>query len=231
MPIPGILGLWAARAGVSVMGWTTVIDLAVDAGRVAGCSALVQGRPVCIRAKATILCTGGASALFRYHDKPITSLGDGYAIAARVGAHLQDMEFIQFYPLITDEPATPRVLIMPPLADVEQVVNDKGEDLVEKYGLGRFGPLGLRARDRLSRALFQEHSAGSGIFLVLRFHDGQKDWLDPAAGKVLQHLFETRYATSAKTRPLCRRPISPSAASPSIHTARRTREGFSPRAR
>lgn len=201
MPIPGILGLWAARAGVSVMGWTTVIDLAVDAGRVAGCSALVQGRPVCIRAKATILCTGGASALFRYHDNPITSLGDGYAIAARAGAHLQDMEFIQFYPLITDEPATPRVLIMPPLADVGRVVNDKGEDLVEKYGLGSFRPLGLRARDRLSRALFQEHLAGSSIFLDLRSMT-DKDWLDPAAGKVLQHLFETRYATSAKPLPI-----------------------------
>ena len=201
MPIPGILGRWAAQAGVSTTGWTTVIDLLVDRGRVAGCSALVQGRPVRIRAKATVLCTGGASALFRFHDNPITSLGDGYAIAARAGALLRDMEFIQFYPLITNEPATPRILIMPPLADIGRIVNDKGEDLVEKYDLGSFRPLGLRARDRLSRALFQEHLTGRTVFLDLRSMTGS-DWLDPAAGKGLQRLFETRYGTHAKPLPI-----------------------------
>jgi succinate dehydrogenase/fumarate reductase flavoprotein subunit len=197
MPVPGILGRWAAQAGVSLMGWTTVIELLVDRGRVAGCSALVHGRPVCIRAKATVLCTGGASALFRFHDNPLTNLGDGYAIASRAGALLRDMEFIQFYPLITNEPGTPRMLIMPPLADIGRIVNDEGEDLVEKYELGSFRPLGLRARDRLSRVLFQERLAGRAVFLDLRSM-AEDDWLDPAAGKALQRLFETRYNSHAK---------------------------------
>ncbi len=201
IPIPRVMGNWAAEAGVSVMGWTTVVDLLTDQGRVAGCSGLVRGRPVIIRAKATVLCTGGASALFRFHDNPFTNIGDGYAIAARAGALLRDMEFAQFYPFITNEPATPRILIMPPLADIGQIVNDKGEDIVEKYELSSFRPLGLRARDRLSRALFQEHLAGSSIFLDLRSVTDD-DWLNPAAGKNMQRLFETRYHTGVSPLPV-----------------------------
>ena len=213
IPIPRILGEWAIRSGVSVMGWTTVGDLLTEEGRISGCSALVRGRPTAIRAKATILCTGGASALFQFHDNPLANLGDGYAIAARAGAIVQDMEFIQFYPLITDKPGTPRLLIMGPMADSGLIVNDRGEDLVEKYGLSGFRPLGQRGRDRLSRILFQEHLAGRGIFLDLRSMT-EDEWAHPAAGNGLRELFESATKSQASPFPSCRRPISPSAASP-----------------
>ena len=151
MGILAALKAWADQAGVTSMGWTTVVDLLIDGARVTGCHALAKGRPLAILARATILCTGGASALFLFHDNPITSLGEGYAIAARAGAALEDMEFIQFYPLVTHVPGRPRALIMPPLTDMGKIINDQGEDLIEKYGLASFRPLGLRARDRLSR--------------------------------------------------------------------------------
>ena len=192
MGILTTLKAWAEEAGVSSVGWTTVVDLLMDEDRVAGCYALAKGKPLLILAGATILCTGGASALFLLHDNPITSLGDGYAMAARAGVALEDMEFIQFYPLITNQPGTPRTLIMPPLTDLGKLINDKEEDLVEKYGLAPFRPLGLRARDRLSRALFQEHLAGRRVFLDLRMMT-EGDWQDPAAGTGLKTLFETRY--------------------------------------
>ncbi len=183
---------WAAETGVTSMGWTTVVDLLMDGDRVVGCHALAKGRPLLILAGATVLCTGGASALFLIHDNPITSLGDGYAIAARAGAALEDMEFIQFYPLVTNEPGTPRTLILPPLIDLGKIINDQGEDLVEKYGLAPFRPLGLRARDRLSRALFQEHLAGRQVSLDVRAMT-EGDWQDPSTGRGLQTLFESRY--------------------------------------
>lgn len=201
IPIPHIMLDWALDAGVRLMGGTTVIDLLLEEGRVTGCSALSRGRQTAIRSKATVLCTGGASALFRFHDNPLTALGDGYAIAARAGAHLKDMEFAQFYPFITNKPATPRLLIMPPLADVGRIINDRGEDLVEKYDLSSFRPLGRRARDRLSRALFQEQLNGRATFLDLRHMTGE-DWLDPAAGEGLRRLFEGRYGTHEKPLPI-----------------------------
>jgi fumarate reductase (CoM/CoB) subunit A len=204
--IPHLLKAWATEAGVKLMGWTTVMDLLKDEGRVAGCSAIVDDRSTSIRAKATILCTGGASALYLSHDNPTTNLGDGYAIAARAGATLRDMEFVQFYPLVTNEPGKPRVLIGPPFADVGRIVNDQGEDLVEKYGLAALKPLGLRARDRLSRALFQEYLADRRVFLDLRFMTEQ-DWQHPGArGQGMRAFYETRYR--CRTTPI---PIMPAA--------------------
>jgi fumarate reductase (CoM/CoB) subunit A len=203
--IPHVLLRWATEAGVTLTGWTTVTDLLTYEGRVVGCSAISEGRPLSILAKATILCTGGAAALYLSHDNPTTNLGDGYAIAARAGATLKDMEFVQFYPLVTSEPGKPRVLIGPPLADVGRIVNDRGEDLVEKYDLSSLKPLGVRARDRLSRALFQEHLGGSQVFLDLRSMT-EMDWQHPGAGKGVREFYETRYR--CRTAPV---PVMPAA--------------------
>jgi fumarate reductase (CoM/CoB) subunit A len=204
--VPHVLLQWAIEEGASPVGSTTVTDLVREEGRVTGAVAVRRGTVVRILAKATILCTGGASALYLCHDNPTTNLGDGYAIAARAGATLRDMEFIQFYPFVTREPGKPRILIGPPFSDIGKVVNDRDEDLVEKYRLGAFKPLGLRARDRLSRALYQEFLAGRRIFLDLRSMR-EEDWRHPgAAGEGVRTFYENRF--SCRTKPL---PIMPAA--------------------
>jgi len=51
-----------------------------------------------IAARATLLATGGASALWERTTNPPGSLGDGMAAAYRAGAALADLEFVQFHP-------------------------------------------------------------------------------------------------------------------------------------
>jgi L-aspartate oxidase len=51
-----------------------------------------------LRARATLLATGGASALWRRTTNPAGSVGDGMAAAYRAGAALADLEFVQFHP-------------------------------------------------------------------------------------------------------------------------------------
>ena len=51
-----------------------------------------------IRARATILATGGAAALWSRTTNPPGSLGIGMAIAHAAGAELADLEFLQFHP-------------------------------------------------------------------------------------------------------------------------------------
>jgi L-aspartate oxidase len=51
-----------------------------------------------IRARATILATGGAAALWSRTTNPPGSLGIGMALAHAAGAELADLEFLQFHP-------------------------------------------------------------------------------------------------------------------------------------
>jgi len=64
-------------------------------GRCAGI-VLEDGRAV--RARATILATGGAAALWSRTTNPPGSLGIGMSIAHAAGAQLADLEFLQFHP-------------------------------------------------------------------------------------------------------------------------------------
>jgi len=200
--VPHVLMRWAVSAGVRCMGSTTIVELLKDGDRVVGCMAIAGGRLLLILAKATALCTGGASAVYLSHDNPTTNLGDGYALACRAGIALHDMEFVQFYPLVTGEPGKPRVLVGPPFADIGMIINDGEEDLVEKYGLGMLKPLGMKARDRLSRALFQELLSGRRVFLDLRSMT-EKDWRHPgAAGEGVRAFYENVCCSRSKPVPV-----------------------------
>ncbi len=95
-PIVSALGKEASRRGVKVMDRLMVTNLIVRDGACLGVYALDHaGKPVVIRAKATILTTGGASQLFEKNLYPNDITGDGYAMARRAGAYLANMEFMQ----------------------------------------------------------------------------------------------------------------------------------------
>jgi L-aspartate oxidase len=82
---PGITVLEGARAASAWM----------HEGRCTGVL-LEDGRA--IRARATILATGGAAALWSRTTNPPGSLGIGMSLAHAAGAELADLEFLQFHP-------------------------------------------------------------------------------------------------------------------------------------
>ncbi|MBW1780484.1 MAG: FAD-binding protein [Deltaproteobacteria bacterium] len=146
----------AKGLGVRFMGGMAVSQLKIvdgSSGLIA--HSVVRGQWLTLTAKAMILATGGAGALYLRHSNPQRIFGDGYALALVAGAQLQDMEFVQFYPLGLAERNLPPFLIPPRLADHGRLYNDHNEDILEKYGIVE-RPAGERARDRLSHVLFTE---------------------------------------------------------------------------
>jgi succinate dehydrogenase/fumarate reductase flavoprotein subunit len=150
-------------------GWV-IFDPVIEDGEVrGGFGFLRDGRPCLIRAKAVILATGGAGAMYRRNDNQRSILGDGYAIALRAGLPLFDLEFVQFFPFALAEPRISTFMLFPPYPKEFRLFNHKGEDLLEKLGIGGdFNRLISSQRDRLSIALYEEDRAGDVYFDLTR---------------------------------------------------------------
>ena len=86
----------AGRSPIAVLVGHRAVALLVDEeGRCAGV-ALKDGRE--LRARAVILSTGGAAALWSRTTNPPGSYGSGLLLARAAGAALADLEFAQFHP-------------------------------------------------------------------------------------------------------------------------------------
>ncbi len=86
--------------GMEVHMECTVLSLLMDGARVAGACGYdrERGRFQLWQAKAVVLATGGIGRAFEITSNSWEYTGDGLALAYRVGAELQDMEFVQFHP-------------------------------------------------------------------------------------------------------------------------------------
>ena len=93
-----------AEPNITVFEHTTIARLLMADNGCAGVLAWQHesiggdGQPLRIHGRATILATGGYSALYQRTTNPHTSVGDGLALAYEAGAALQDLEFVQFHP-------------------------------------------------------------------------------------------------------------------------------------
>lgn len=172
-------------AGVSFRTGLAATDLELENGSArVGVIELRSGRRRLLRARAVVLACGGAGGLYARHDNPRGIVGEGYALALRAGATLQDLEFVQFYPIGIAESGLPRHLVPPRLADHGLLVNDLGEDLYAKYGITE-RPAAERARDRLSQALWREARAGRSVRLDLTGVSEAQWTADPFSASVL----------------------------------------------
>jgi fumarate reductase flavoprotein subunit len=57
-----------------------------------------SGEPLMVRARATLLATGGGPTMYKYHTPSGDKSCDGLAMALRAGLSLRDIEMVQFHP-------------------------------------------------------------------------------------------------------------------------------------
>ncbi len=147
-----------------------VTELLVENGEVIGAVFLDRdGARREVRAKATLLATGGAGQTFRETTNPEVATGDGIALACLAGARVADLEFVQFHPTALDLPGAPRFLISEALrGEGARLVNRSGEAFMTRYH-----PDGdLAPRDVVARGIAREQQrTGAPICLTLAHLD------------------------------------------------------------
>lgn len=119
---------------------------------------LGAGDLVQVSAPAIVLATGGIGQLYPTTSNPIHCTGDGLALALRAGAHLINMEQVQFYPSGLVYPPSLRGFILG-IQEYAAMYNAGNERFMERYAPEL---LEKTTRDRLSRAIHAEIAAGRG---------------------------------------------------------------------
>ena len=151
-----------ARPNITVLEHTAVVDLVRSRGRVVGAVVVSEeSGPVILLAPAVVLATGGIGRLYSRTTNPPEATGDGLAVAARAGAAVRDVEFVQFHPTALDGPADPMPLLT-------EALRGAGAVLLDATGR-RFMPAThadaeLAPRDVVSRAVWRE-TANGPVFL------------------------------------------------------------------
>lgn len=126
-----------------------------------------------IWAKNTILATGGAGRLFRETTNPDVATGDGLAIAARAGAVLRDMEFMQFHPTTLYIAGASRALITETLRGEGAILVDVNHNafMAEYHKDAELAP-----RDVVSRAILEQMLKTNATHVFLDVRHFKKDF-------------------------------------------------------
>ena len=153
-----------------------VTDLALDAnGAVAGvfCAAWRSegsDEPILIPGRAVVLATGGIGGLYAHTTNPLSAVGGGLALAARAGAVLRDLEFVQFHPTAIAAGRDPMPLATEALrGEGAMLVNSRGERFMQEIPGAELAP-----RDVVARAIFAQIRAGERVFLDTRAALGEQ---------------------------------------------------------
>lgn len=152
-----------AAGRITLLEGCAVTSMLMRDGRVIGAElfAPVAGSTT-LHADAVVLATGGYAAHFARSTNPASSRGDGIVLAARAGAVVADLEFVQFHPTVL---ANSGALISEAVRGAGAVLRDGSGHryMVDRHPLAELAPRDVVSRETLA---------------VLRDRGEHEVWLD-----------------------------------------------------
>ena len=118
-----------------------------------------------VDAEHTILAMGGAGGLFALTTTPAGAQGQAMAMAARLGAVIQDPEFVQFHPTALNADLDPAPLCTEALrGEGATLIDNRGERFMKAV----HDKAELAPRDVVARAVHRQNARGLGAYLDCR---------------------------------------------------------------
>jgi L-aspartate oxidase len=149
---------------ITVIEATTAQRLVVEDNAVTGVLSHTGRGPVLFATDRVVIATGGIGGLFLHGTNPAGSFGQGLALAARAGAVMADLEFIQFHPTALDSGSFPLKLISEAVRGEGAIIIDENSDRFVADMPGAE----LAPRDIVARAVWRHMTAGHRVFLDAR---------------------------------------------------------------
>ena len=162
------------RSNITIFENTLLLDLLVKEGVCYGVrcwseNAELQsqenGSEVLLYGNHVFLTSGGASALYARTTNPLTTIGDGVAIAYKAGCRIVDMEFIQFHPSGLYRKDSSQAFL------ISEAVRGERAHLLDKNGKRFMIPIHelaeLAPRDIVARSIFKQMKQDGRPFVTL----------------------------------------------------------------
>ena len=148
------------KGGTTFLNEWYAVDLVKNSkGQVAGVIAIdiESGETSYIKAKATVLATGGAGRIYQSTTNALINTGDGVGMALRAGVPMQDMEMWQFHP--TGIAGAGTLVTEGCRGEGGYLINKDGERFMERYAPNAKD---LAGRDVVARSMVLEILEGRG---------------------------------------------------------------------
>uniref|UniRef100_M4B6B6 L-aspartate oxidase n=1 Tax=Hyaloperonospora arabidopsidis (strain Emoy2) TaxID=559515 RepID=M4B6B6_HYAAE len=139
------------------------------------------------RAPFTLLATGGVGDVYENTSNPEGARGEGIALAARAGAKLKNMQYVQFHPTTLYMPDERRFLLTEALRGEGAILRNKsGRAFAKDYH-----PDGeLAPRDVVARLILAEMAKQKDACMYLDISHEKADWIKNRFPTIYQHCLD-----------------------------------------
>lgn len=146
-----------------------------------------KGKVEYFRAPFTLLATGGVGDVYMNTSNPEGARGEGIALAARAGAKLKNMQYVQFHPTTLFIPNERRFLLTEALRGEGAILRNKsGRAFAKDYH-----PDGeLAPRDVVARLILAEMEKQDEPCMYLDITHEDADWIKSRFPTIYQHCLD-----------------------------------------
>lgn len=163
-----------SRENITIFEDTLLLDLLVKDGVCYGVRCWSEnsklqsqsnGSEVLIYANHVFLSSGGASAIYARTTNPLTTIGDGVAVAYKAGCRIVDMEFVQFHPSGLYRKESSQAFL------ISEAVRGERAHLLDKEGKRFMVPIHelaeLAPRDIVARSIYKQMQLDGRPYVTL----------------------------------------------------------------